>query len=257
MDTLTKLAAAAFSLGLAAGCSSGEAPPEVPKTLEALRPDPSRTGTLGGRITIDGPIPANAPIKMSGDPACTAAQTAGATFETFVSDKGGLGNVFVYVKDGLSGYTFDPPATPVTLDQKGCRYSPHVFGVQAGQNVEIVNSDATLHTVHAMGDHNAEFNLSQPIQAQKDTKFFSKPEVMVRFRCNVHSWMSAYAGVLDHPYFAVTSPDGAFEIRSLPAGTYTVEAWHEKLGTQTAKVTVAEHAAAPLSFTFTAQPATP
>ncbi len=94
-----------------------------------------------------------------------------------------------------------------------------------------MNSDPTSHTVHAMPNANQEFNFSQPIQRQKDTRFFTAPEVMVRFKCDLHNWMSAYAGVLDHPYFAVTSPAGRFELKDVPAGTYTIEAWHEKLGT--------------------------
>jgi hypothetical protein len=142
------------------------------------------------------------------------------------------------------------PTQPVTLDQAGCMYKPHVFGVRAGQNIEFVNSDSTGHNVHALPNANQEFNFSQPIQRQKDTRFFTAPEVMVRFKCDLHNWMSAYAGVLDHPYFAVTSPGGQFELEDIPAGTYTIEAWHEKLGTQTQSVTIGENDSKDITFTF-------
>jgi len=128
--------------------------------------------------------------------------------------------------------------------------------VQVGQNLEIMNSDPTLHTIHALPSTNPEFNFSQPIKGQKDAKFFSKPEVMVRFRCNIHTWMSAYAGVLEHPYFAVSKPAGEFEMKNVPAGTYTMEAWHEKLGTQTQSVVLAENEKTDVTFTFSAPPAT-
>ena len=128
-----------------------------------------------------------------------------------------------------------------------------MFGVRVGQNVEIVNSDTTAHNVHALPNANQEFNFSQQIQNQKDSRFFTAPEVMVRFKCDMHNWMSAFAGVLEHPYFAVTEPGGRFELKQLPPGTYTIEAWHEKLGTQTQRVTLAEKGSADVSFTFKAR----
>lgn len=252
MRTNWRLTAGALVLAAAAACSGSDSPPERTPPPDAKRVDPSKAGTVAGRVTIDGPVPANPPIRMAGDPACARANKGAVAYETFVTDNGGLGNVFVYVRDGLGNYFFETPAEPVTLDQHGCRYVPHVFGVRVGQNVEFVNSDATLHTVHALGSSNPEFNFSQPIQTQKDTKYFTTPEVMVRFKCDIHTWMSAYAGVLDHPYFAVTPPGGAFEIKNLPAGAYTIEAWHEKLGTQTTRVTLADNEKKDISFTFTA-----
>jgi plastocyanin len=166
---------------------------------------------------------------------------------------GGLENVFVYVKDGLGTYYFETPTETIKLDQKGCRYTPHVFGLRAGQPVEISNSDPTMHTVHAIATSNQEFNLSQPIQGIKNTKTFTAAEVMVHFKCNVHTWMDAYAGVLSHPYFAVTASGGAFELKGLPPGTYTVEAWHEKLGTRTQSVTVGTKESKTVDFRFVAQ----
>ena len=218
--------------------------------------DTAKAATLTGRVTIDGPLPQNPPIRMAADPVCQRAHPDGAVSDTYVGENGGLGNVFVYVKDGLGNYFFETPAAPVRLDQQGCRYQPHVFGLQAGQKVEFVNSDATLHNVHALGTANPEFNFSQMIQNQKDSRPLARPEVMVRFKCDIHNWMSAYAGVVEHPYFAVTRPAGTFELKDLPAGTYTIEAWHEKLGTQTQQVTVADNEKKDIAFTFKTTAAT-
>src|SRR5688572_23086409 len=234
---------------LAAACSR-EQPPQRTAPPDAKRVDAATAGTVAGRVAIDGAVPPNAALKLGGDAVCERAHKGGVTAETFVSENGGLGNVFVYVKDGLGQYFFDVPSEAVKLDQSGCVYKPHVFGVRVGQNIEFVNSDATGHNVHALPNANQEFNFSQPIQRQKDTRFFTTPEVMVRFKCDLHNWMSAFAGVLDHPYFAVTSPGGQFELKDVPAGTYTIEAWHEKLGTQTQSVTIGENDSKDISFTF-------
>jgi plastocyanin len=161
-----------------------------------------------------------------------------------------LQNVFVYVKDGLGTLKFPVPPAPLVLDQKGCQYRPHVFGVQVGQPIEILNSDATLHNIHAWPMANAEFNKGQALQGMKDTHVFSTREVMVPFRCDVHRWMNSFVGVLDHPFFAVTGADGSFSLKGLPPGTYTIEAWHEKFGTKTASVTVGAKESKDVAFTF-------
>jgi plastocyanin len=169
--------------------------------------------------------------------------------EIVVGAGNGLANVFVYVKEGVSG-TYPAPATPVVLDQKGCAYRPHVFGVMTGQPIDILNSDDTLHNVHAIPEVNKAFNQGMPVPGSKVSKSFTKPEVMVRIKCDVHGWMSSWAGVLPHPFFAVSGEDGSFTIKGLPAGTYVIEAWHEKLGTQTQKVTVGENEAKSAAFAF-------
>jgi plastocyanin len=238
----------------AIACSREEGAKRTPPP-DARRVDPATAANLSGRVTVDGALPPNVPIKLDGDPICQQAHKDGATSETYVGENGGLGNVFVYVKDGLGQYYFDVPAEPVRLDQHGCMYKPHVFGVRVDQNIEFVNSDSTGHNVHALPAANKEFNFSQPIKTQKDRRSFSSPEVMVRIKCDMHSWMAAYAGVLDHPYFAVTEPGGKFEIEQLPPGTYTIEAWHEKLGTQTQRVTLTEKGSAAVTFTFKASAA--
>jgi hypothetical protein len=193
----------------------------------------------------------NPKIKMGADPYCETANTAPVFDQSVVVGPGGeLENVFVYIKTGLEGQAYPTPTTPVVFDQLNCTYHPHVFGIMTKQNLEILNSDATLHNVHATPGNSPEFNVGMPTQGMKITKNFKKPEVMVHIKCEVHPWMSAYAGVLDHPYFAVAGKGGTFEIPNLPAGTYTVEAWHEKLGTQTQELTVADGAAVEVSFTF-------
>ena len=206
-------------------------------------------GIIAGTITFDGTAPTPRPLRMDSDPKCVA--EPGATSELLVVGAGnGLQNVFVYVKDGLGTRTYAVPTTPVTLDQKGCRYLPHVFGVQVGQPFMISNSDSTLHNVNAAPKDNRPFNFGQPVSVPAVSRTFDKPEVMVPLRCDVHGWMNAYAGVVAHPFFAVTNGNGGFEIKGLPPGTYTIEAWHEQLGTQTRSITVDGQAPANVSFAF-------
>jgi plastocyanin len=238
----------------AAACSGGgkePAPASPPAGTE--RVDPATAATIVGRVAFDGEPPENPRIRMSGDPLC--AQAGDATFENYVVKDGGLDNVFVYVKDGLGNYHFDVPAEPVKLDQQGCRYVPHVIGVRAGQPIEITNSDATTHNVHSLPGVNREFNFAQYVKDQKNVEIFTAPEVMIRLKCDLHSWMSAYVGVVEHPYFAVTSAGGKFELKGLPPGEYTIEAWHEKAGTQVQKVTVGPNETKEIGFTYRADSA--
>jgi plastocyanin len=243
---------------MAAGACGGSQPQETGGTegggpggaVEAPPPLPGES-TVSGRITFSGTAPAPRLIRVSSaDPLCMVEGGAVRSQVLLVGPENELQNVFVYVKDGLGDRTFQTPKTPVVLDQQGCQYTPHVFGVQVGQPVEIVNSDPTIHNVHAVPKTNSEFNFIQQKQGERDTRVFSAPEVMVPFKCDVHGWMAAYAGVLTHPFFGVSGGDGRFEIKGLPAGTYTVEAWHEQLGTQTQTVTVDGKGAATLDFTF-------
>jgi len=214
--------------------------------------DTATAGEVKGAVTVDGAVPKNEPIKMNADPVCVQQNKTPQFQETYEvgSDGKSLANVFVYVKDGLGNYAYDSPTDKATIDQKDCRYHPHVFGMRVGQTLEIINSDPTLHNIHAMPKSNQEFNNGQPIQGMKMTHTFTQKEVMVPFKCDVHGWMNAYVGVLDHPYFAVTDKDGKFDIKTLPPGTYTLEAWHEKLGTATQQVTIGQKETKEISFTF-------
>jgi plastocyanin len=220
--------------------------------------DAATAGDVKGAVTVDGAVPKNEPIKMNADPVCVRENKSPQFQETYMvgSDGKSLENVFVYVKDGLGNYQYDPPSGPAQIDQKECRYHPHVFGMRVGQTLEIVNSDPTLHNIHALPKGNQEFNTGQPIQGMKTTHTFTAKEVMVPFKCDVHGWMNAYVGVLDHPYYAVTDKDGKFELKGLPPGTYTIEAWHEKLGTTTQSVTLGPKDSKEVNFTFKAPAAT-
>ena len=251
-----------YGLGLAiavsvSACGGGsstpaESAPASTDTADKPAVDPATAADVKGTVTVDGVVPANEQIKMNADPVCARQVDGPQMMETYAVGPDGktLGNVFVYVKDGLGNMVFDAPATPATIDQKDCRYHPHVFGIQVGQPLEIVNSDPTLHNIHAVAKNNREFNNGQPIQNMKTTHTFTAPEVMVPFKCDVHGWMNAYVGVLEHPFYAVTDLSGSFTLKGLPAGTYTVEAWHERLGSQTQSVTVAAKETKNISFTF-------
>ena len=234
--------------------SSGAAAPAAPAAAPAAPAtvDTANAGAVTGKVTFAGTPPAPTPIKLSSDPYCQKANPGLATETEVVGKDGAVGNVFVYVKDGLGNMTFPAPSEPVTLDQKGCHYAPHVLGIQVGQPLQIVNSDDTLHNVHGLAKANKEFNQGQPIQGMKMTHTFSTKEVMIPFKCDVHGWMNAWIGVLDHPFYAVTTADGTFSLKGLPPGTYTIEAWHEKLGTQTQTITVGAKETKNVAFTFKA-----
>ncbi len=229
--------------------SEGEAPAassEAPAAEATV--DTANAGSVKGTITYDGPDE-DTPIAMSADPTCASLHPTPVDTNLYALKDGKLGNVLVYVKTGLEGKTFPVPTEKVVLDQQGCLYRPPVFGLQVGQTLVIKNSDATLHNIHATPKLNAEFNQGQPIQNMEFEKVFDKAE-FVPFKCDVHPWMSAHAAVLENPYYAVSGDDGAFTIDKLPAGTYTLEAWHEKLGTATQQVTIAPNAAADVTFAF-------
>ena len=210
------------------------------------------SATVTGTVNFAGAAPSREKIKMNADPVCLQQHKETVFKEDVVVNNGTLQNVFIYVKEGLSG-DFPPPATPAVIDQHGCQYNPHVFGIQVGQPLEIRNSDSTLHNINAQPKANKRFNIAQPKQGMKTTKTFDKPEMAVPFKCNVHPWMAAYGHVVSHPFFGVSDQAGSFEIGNLPAGTYTLEAWHETLGTQTQQVTLAEGETKQVTFSFKAK----
>jgi plastocyanin len=247
------LATSVVACGGSQETSSTSAQPSA-GTPAGQKVDTATAGSVTGSVSLDGTAPKNEPIKMNADPVCIREAKGPQTQEAYMvgSDGKSLANVFVYVKDGLGNYVYDSPTESARIDQKECRYHPHVFGMRVGQPLEILNSDPTLHNIHAMPKTNSEFNTGQPIQGMKTTHTFTAKEVMVPFKCDVHGWMNAYVGVLDHPYYAVTKDDGKFTLKDLPAGTYTIEAWHEKLGTQTQSVTLGQKETKDINFTFKA-----
>lgn len=210
-------------------------------------------GNISGTIGITGNIPKPAMIDMSMDHSCMklygGKQVASPLVE--VNPNSTLKNVFIYVKNGLANKKYPAPADPVVLNQQGCMYHPHVAGMLVGQQLEIVNDDAVLHNIHALPKNSGQFNIGQPKKGQKNFKTFDKPEIMVKIKCDVHPWMSAWIGVLDHPFFAVSDDKGNFEIKNLPAGEYDLEAWHEKFGVQTLHVKVGKANVKNADFTYT------
>jgi len=211
------------------------------------------TASISGKVTLSGKAPQAAVINFDADPVCKAQHPGTTLDETVrVDGKGNLADVLVYVKDGAAIYP--APSAGVTLLQKGCQYHPHVFGIQVNQPMEIVNGDNTLHNVHAMPVTNDAFNVGQPSQNMVTEKKFTKPEVPVKFKCDVHSWMHCVAGVFSHPFFAVSDTDGTFKITGLPAGSYTLAAYQEKYGESAPqKVDIKDGEAKSVTFTFTAQ----
>ena len=246
---------AVLTLSLAAACGGGsnDSAPAATSKPAGKKVDTATAGAVTGKVSFDGTLPDAEIIRMSADRKCV--QDAGPNPQSdaiLVAADKSVQNVFVYVKEGLDpSYTFDAPPGPAVLDQKGCTYRPRVLGVRVGQAIEVVNSDPTMHNVHALPMKNNEFNHGQHRQGDRNSEVFTVPEVMVRFKCDVHSWMAAWVGVLDHPYFAVTDASGAFELPNLPPGTYTIEAWHERLGAKTAQVTVAAGQKQALAVTLT------
>lgn len=216
----------------------------------AAAPAAAGGATVTGKVAFTGAAPAKEQIKMDADAYCKGAHAEPVyTQEVVTNPNGTLQWVLVYVKEGVTG-SYPPPTTPVTLDQRGCEYHPHTFGIQAGQPLKIVNSDGTLHNIHALPKVNAEFNIGQPFQKMETIKKFDKAEMPVRFKCDVHKWMGAYCGVFSHPFFATTNDQGTFEIKNLPPGNYVIEAWQEKYGAQTQNVTVSGTETKTVDFAF-------
>lgn len=231
-------------------------PAEIPASGVGSSPQPAPpvnpavAGNVVGTIHFKGTPPPRVQIDMSMDPAC--AMAAGENLsEQYVVNNGGLANVFVYLKSGLPGSSAPKDAPPVRIDQKGCRFVPHVAAVQQGGLVEFTNSDPTMHNVHTVTvGGNPSIDVSQGPGAQPQVRRFDTPENMIRIGCNNHPWMNAFLNVAPNPYFAVTGPDGRFSIRGLPPGTYTLAAVHEKLGEQDVQVTVPAHGTATADLSF-------
>jgi len=247
--------AAGLLLALA-GCGGSEQPAskEEPKAAApAATVDPATAATITGTVKLDGTAPRAKRINMAAEPSC-ASKHAGSppmTEEVVTGAGGTLANVVVYVKSGLSGAA--PAASgSVELDQVGCMYTPHVIAVQTNQQINIKNGDPTTHNIHPTPAVNREWNESQPQGAADLQKSFAREEIAIPVKCNVHPWMKSYIAVIGHPYFAVSKPDGTFEIKNLPPGSYTLEAWHEKFGTTTMQVTVAAKESKAADFTFKA-----
>ncbi|MGH7499506.1 MAG: carboxypeptidase regulatory-like domain-containing protein [Gemmatimonadales bacterium] len=209
-------------------------------------------GTIDGTVTFTGTPPKMRPIDMAKEPSCAKQHATPVMTENVVTGPGNTVEwVVVYVSGGDQAST--APAEAVRYDQKGCEYLPHVAALQVGQALEIYNNDQTSHNIHPLARVNPEWNKSQPPGAPPIKTSYDKPE-FIAVKCNVHPWMHGYFAVLSTSHFALTGNDGKFSLKGLPPGKYTVTAWHERFGTQSQEVTVAEGKAATADFVFKALP---
>jgi plastocyanin len=238
----------AVTFACGGGASSGGSGGSQATTSQAVAP--LGTGTISGVVTFAGTPPANPVIDMSEEPSCAAKYTGKPTDPVVKVADGKLANVFVRVTGGLPAGPYPQPTTKAEINQSGCLYHPRILGVMVGQPLTILNSDSLLHNIKAVPTVNRGFNVSQPQAGMTRDHVFTEPEIMVPLECNVHGWMKAYVGVVAHPYFATSGDDGSFTIGGLPPGTYQLEAWHEKLGTKTAEVTIGPDGKGSVTFSY-------
>jgi plastocyanin len=215
----------------------------------------ARAANITGTVTYDGKVPNLKPLAMDADPVCASKHKEPVPNQALELGKSGntMGNILVRVTSGLpAGKTYPPPKDPVVMDQNGCIYKPHVFAIQQGQTFKVLNSDGILHNVHALPKVNGQFNMAMPPNRKEAEHVFDKPEDPFQIKCDVHPWMTAYTTITTDPFYSVTKEDGKFTISNLPAGTYEIEAWHEKLGKKTEKVTVGENDTKTVDIKFSA-----
>jgi plastocyanin len=238
-------------------CSKPAPEPEIQPAIARIQIDPgAQPGVINGTVSLTGTAGQPEKIDMSQDPGCVLGNPEPNFSPSLAVDRGQLANVYVYIKDGpptFQNATYPAATATAVIDQRGCRYIPHVLGVRVGQLVQILNSDSTMHNVHPAPEHNPAWNESQMPRGVPLEKTFNTPELMVPIKCNQHPWMKMYLNISTHPYFAVTGADGKFQIKGLPPGDYTLAALHEKLGEQTMKIKVGDQAAS-ADFSFAATP---
>jgi hypothetical protein len=223
------------------------------KGMASTAQGPTGSARVIVKVLLSGSPPAPAKIQTAADPYCAKVHQAEPLLSQTVQvgSDGALIDSLVFVKDGVTG-PYAVPQTPVTLDQKGCVYIPHVIGMRAGQPLQILNSDPTLHNIHPLPLINAGFNIGMPVQGMKQTRVFQKAEPVFHVKCDVHSWMSAYIATFTHPFFGVSNSQGSVELNNLPAGTFQIQAWHEKYGLQTQSVSLAAGETKQITFSYRA-----
>jgi hypothetical protein len=253
LKQLLFVAALAIALVIAVSCgrsgSTNEFQPAPIPTSAAVIDESKFTATISGKVLFEGTPPEPSKIQMSADPYCASHNPGSAmTQEVVVNPNGTLSNVIVYLKSGVEG-AYATPSQPLVLEQRNCAYHPHVFTIMVNQPLVIKNGDATLHNVHIWSVVNLPFNVGQPVQNMETTTRFSKPEMPVPIRCDVHKWMNAFAGVFSHPFHTVTHEEGTFELKVAPR-KYEVAAWQEKFGEQTQTVEIRDHEKKEIIFKF-------
>ncbi len=236
------------------GCSGSNPPNHAGTSSGApawFKVDPNTAGTITGRVLFAGKKPPPKKVDMDQAPECEKLHRSVVFDQAIVAGRdGALANAFVYIKRGLEDKKFEPPANPVVIDQSGCWFNPRILGIGVGQTLKVTNSDPLTHNIHPLAQVNRDWNQSQPPGAEPFTRRFAQPEVVIRVKCNIHSWMHAWIGVVAHPYFAVTGADGAFQLREVPPGAYTIEVWQEELGRQEQQVTLTPSGKSELVFRF-------
>jgi len=249
MTRPTSITACGFLLVLLVAACGGPAGPPPPPAGAITAGEAIGSGVVAGRVLFEGTPPPRKPIRMAGETVCHHPDHPSLSEDIIVGPDGSLRNVFVQVTSGLGDRVFAPRAEPAVMDQQGCLFIPHVVPAQVNQVVVFKNSDPIAHNVRSVSTRNRPFNLSMSTQGRSAQRFFSAPE-FVKIRCDIHAWMNAWVPVAAHPFFAVTADDGVFAIPGLPAGEYTIEAWHETLGQQSRTVVVTDGARHEISFTF-------
>lgn len=238
---------AAFALFVAGREAARSAPPAKDNPV-------SRSVVVKGTVRFEGAAPRPTRISMSADPDCAKLHPAGVSSGDFLTGAdGGLQNVVVFVSDGLGDRSFEPPKQPEVFEQKGCMYQPHLVAMRTNQELDVINNDAVAHNLHSVPMNNREWNKSQ-LPGMHIEVTFPREEIAIPVKCNVHPWMKSYISVFKHPYFAVTGKSGSFELSNLPPGTYTIQAWHEKLGTATQEITIGASETKTLEFVFKPKP---
>jgi plastocyanin len=252
---LAILALAASTMAAACQKQTPAAPAPAPGATAtavpaATAPPPTGNAVIQGTVKLNGTPPEMAMTKRDADPFC--AKTPTKEEEVVVGPAGGLSNVVVRITDGASGH-YEPPSTPAMLDQSACMYRPRVQAILAGQTISIRNGDQTLHNVHGYKGASTLFNQAEIPGLPPIARKIGDAGDILKFKCDVHPWMTGYVVVNANPFFAVTGPDGRFKITGVPAGKYTLSAWQERYGAKTTEVTVAADKPTEVSFAYDAK----